>query len=350
MRACSGTWIAHGSGSADREVVDAHDRVACRRESPPTAAPDLAHARKRSRATTTALPTRGCGRSAMSRTCGRCSARATGSSTARSTGASPTPSCAEATARIRSCWCRTITSRCCRAMIRERAAARDDHHVLAHPVAESRGVRDLPVARASSSRACSAAASSASTRSSTATTSSIPSTATSRRASSARPSRSRFAAQIDRGPALSDLDRMAAGAAAGAPAVDRRSAARSVRERLGLPPDRSLGLGVDRLDYTKGILERLHRGGAPARAASGVGRPLQLRADRRAVAQRRSSEYRVFERAHARARASASTSASARPALPADHPARRAPRARRGLPSIYRAADALLRVAACMTA
>ena len=28
MRACSGTWIAHGSGSADRQVVDAHDRIA----------------------------------------------------------------------------------------------------------------------------------------------------------------------------------------------------------------------------------------------------------------------------------------------------------------------------------
>ncbi|HWC74034.1 MAG TPA: trehalose-6-phosphate synthase, partial [Gemmatimonadales bacterium] len=28
MRACSGTWIAHGSGSADRETVDEHDRVA----------------------------------------------------------------------------------------------------------------------------------------------------------------------------------------------------------------------------------------------------------------------------------------------------------------------------------
>ena len=27
MRACSGTWIAHGSGSADREVVDKQDRV-----------------------------------------------------------------------------------------------------------------------------------------------------------------------------------------------------------------------------------------------------------------------------------------------------------------------------------
>jgi trehalose 6-phosphate synthase len=27
LRACSGTWIAHGSGSADRETVDRHDRV-----------------------------------------------------------------------------------------------------------------------------------------------------------------------------------------------------------------------------------------------------------------------------------------------------------------------------------
>jgi trehalose 6-phosphate synthase len=27
MRACSGTWIAHGSGTADRETVDANDRV-----------------------------------------------------------------------------------------------------------------------------------------------------------------------------------------------------------------------------------------------------------------------------------------------------------------------------------
>ena len=34
MRACSGTWIAHGSGSADREVVDAHDRVGIPPEAP----------------------------------------------------------------------------------------------------------------------------------------------------------------------------------------------------------------------------------------------------------------------------------------------------------------------------
>ena len=34
MRACSGTWIAHGSGSADREMVDKHDRVAVPPEKP----------------------------------------------------------------------------------------------------------------------------------------------------------------------------------------------------------------------------------------------------------------------------------------------------------------------------
>ena len=34
MRACSGTWIAHGSGAADREMVDAHDRVRCRPGTP----------------------------------------------------------------------------------------------------------------------------------------------------------------------------------------------------------------------------------------------------------------------------------------------------------------------------
>ncbi len=34
MRACSGTWIAHGSGSADREAVDKHDRVAVPPEHP----------------------------------------------------------------------------------------------------------------------------------------------------------------------------------------------------------------------------------------------------------------------------------------------------------------------------
>ncbi|QXE86462.1 trehalose-6-phosphate synthase [Geomonas nitrogeniifigens] len=34
MRACSGTWIAHGSGSADRLVTDRHDRVAVPPDTP----------------------------------------------------------------------------------------------------------------------------------------------------------------------------------------------------------------------------------------------------------------------------------------------------------------------------
>lgn len=34
LRACSGTWIAHGNGSADREVVDKHDCVAVPPEAP----------------------------------------------------------------------------------------------------------------------------------------------------------------------------------------------------------------------------------------------------------------------------------------------------------------------------
>jgi len=34
MRACSGTWIAHGSGDADQEVVDKHDRIQVPPENP----------------------------------------------------------------------------------------------------------------------------------------------------------------------------------------------------------------------------------------------------------------------------------------------------------------------------
>ena len=34
MRACSGTWIAHGSGSADRETVDRKDHIAVPPEHP----------------------------------------------------------------------------------------------------------------------------------------------------------------------------------------------------------------------------------------------------------------------------------------------------------------------------
>ena len=45
MRACSGTWIAHGSGSADRDVVDARDSVGVPPGARLLAAPHLAHRR-----------------------------------------------------------------------------------------------------------------------------------------------------------------------------------------------------------------------------------------------------------------------------------------------------------------
>jgi trehalose 6-phosphate synthase len=100
MRACSGTWIAHGSGSADRQAVDRYDRV---RVLP-----------RRSRATTTASPTRACGRCATWPTCVRCSASPTGSITGQSMSVSPMPWLLKRTWRTRWCWCRTTTLHCCR--------------------------------------------------------------------------------------------------------------------------------------------------------------------------------------------------------------------------------------------
>ena len=79
MRACSGTWIAHGAGSADRDTVDQHDHVdGAAREARRTASAACGCRRKRSRATTSASRTRACGRSATSRTRGPSSARPTG--------------------------------------------------------------------------------------------------------------------------------------------------------------------------------------------------------------------------------------------------------------------------------
>ena len=36
MRACGGTWVAHGTGDADRLTVDEHDRVRVPPENPAT--------------------------------------------------------------------------------------------------------------------------------------------------------------------------------------------------------------------------------------------------------------------------------------------------------------------------
>ena len=71
MRACGGTWIAHGSGNADRETVDERDRLRVPPDRPSYTLRRVWLTRKRRRATTTAAPTTRCGRSATSPTRGR---------------------------------------------------------------------------------------------------------------------------------------------------------------------------------------------------------------------------------------------------------------------------------------
>ena len=76
MRERGGVWIAHGAGSADRAVVDASRQGArAAREPVVPAAPALARGAASSPRTTAASPTRGCGRCAIWSTSGRSSAR-----------------------------------------------------------------------------------------------------------------------------------------------------------------------------------------------------------------------------------------------------------------------------------
>ena len=123
LRACDGTWVAHGSGDADRTVRRAPIGARAAGRSPLHAAPRLADARRKKRATTTASPTKGSGRSATSRTRGRCSGRSDWEQyQRRQPEVRRRPSSRRSTdsGAARSCSCRTITSRCCRGCIKER--------------------------------------------------------------------------------------------------------------------------------------------------------------------------------------------------------------------------------------
>ncbi len=93
MRACGGVWIAHGCGSADRETCDAQrPGAACRPTIPPIRCAASGSARRSRTAIITASPTKGCGRSAISPSCGRSFASRIGPFIAPSIGASPKPS------------------------------------------------------------------------------------------------------------------------------------------------------------------------------------------------------------------------------------------------------------------
>ncbi len=98
LRACNGTWVAHGSGSADREFVDTHDRLRVPPDHPSYTL-----------------------RSATSRIRARFFDRATGWPTNRSIAASRTRCSTKCgAANHRSFWRRIITLHCCRGWSRKR--------------------------------------------------------------------------------------------------------------------------------------------------------------------------------------------------------------------------------------
>jgi trehalose 6-phosphate synthase len=111
MRACSGVWVAHGSGSADRRRRTPRAASASR----PARSPTLVRRvwlsdRRGERATTTASRTRASGRSATSRTRGRVFRASDWEHYVRVNRSSPTPCARRSTPTIRSCSCRTTTS------------------------------------------------------------------------------------------------------------------------------------------------------------------------------------------------------------------------------------------------
>ena len=121
------------------------------------------------------------------------------------------------------------------------------------------------------------------------------------------------------------------------------------RARSASRADVRIGVGVDRLDYTKGILERLHGGRAAARAASRAGSGRFSFVQVAAPARRRSRSTSNLD-AKVRALAERINERFGRPRLRADRAARSSTTTRPHVYELYRAADALLRLAACTTA
>ena len=68
LQACHGTWIANGSGSADRETVDEHDHLQVPPDRPSYTLRRVWLTKKKRMVTTKVFPTKVCGRSATSRT------------------------------------------------------------------------------------------------------------------------------------------------------------------------------------------------------------------------------------------------------------------------------------------
>ena len=230
-------------------------------------------------------------------------------------------------ARTRSCWCRTITSRSCRAMIRERLPKATIITFWHIPWPNPEAFAHLPVARRAARRAA--------RRRHPGLPHAVPrqqlprdaSTASSRRASTARRSTVVCRGSSTAGASLSDLDRVAAGAARTRCRRSTRRASASACASTCRAGTGSARRRASRLH--QGHHRALQRGRAPARARAAMDRPLHVHPDRRAVA--RDASPTTATTRSACTRASAEINARYRRGAPADHPARRASRARRGL-------------------
>ena len=280
MRACGGTWVAHGSGDADVEASD-RQRPRPRAARPPVvhAAARVADARRRGRLLLRRLPTTRSGRSATSPTRGRSSTRATGKRTARSTGDSPRRCSTRSDRGRRWCSFRITISRCCLVSSRTRGPMSSCASSGTFPGRIRRRSACVP-GRSRFLTGCSATTCCRFTSSSTATTSSKRSTGRSRRASTTSTSRS------CEGDTRRPSSRLRS---ASIPTLwDTAAAARSARRRSAEVRD-SLGY-TRRAHRVRRRSTRLHqrhsrshsRVRAVAGASSGMARAGRVRAGRRA--------------------------------------------------------------------
>ena len=111
IRACGGTWIAHGSGTADRETVDRDDKIRVPPDAPSYTLRRIWVSDEEQDGYYYGLANEGLWPLCHIAFVRPHSAKPTGGTTKRSTNDSPTPSLRRRRPKIRSCWFRTITSR-----------------------------------------------------------------------------------------------------------------------------------------------------------------------------------------------------------------------------------------------
>src|SRR5205823_3925212 len=125
LRACNGMWIANGSGSADREVVDAHDRLRVPPDCPSYTLRRVWLSDEEDKGYYEGFQMKVSGRCAILRIRDRSSGPRTGCNIRKSIADLPTRFCRKWRARNRRFSSRRIiTSRCCRGWSRKRGPTR----------------------------------------------------------------------------------------------------------------------------------------------------------------------------------------------------------------------------------